>query len=144
MNNIKLTHESLHAIGTSNGVDWNRKQLEILGVSFPPKKGWLKKLIGTEITDVQYQNLIMMRNVKQNQSKAKETAKERKLEPMSQAEQGALLKRLDKKIAKWKEAEYKKRRDELLNKNKQQSNHSKYQPKQYAGPIHRGKDWYAR
>jgi hypothetical protein len=78
----------------------------------------------------------------QNGYNSKETAKERKPEAMSQAEQDALLKRMDKKIQKWKDAEYKKRRDELLNKNKQKSNDGKYTPKVYSGPIHRAKDWY--
>ena len=50
MNNIKLTHDNLHALGT-NGKGFNKNQLHILGISWPPKGGWLKQLIGTEITN---------------------------------------------------------------------------------------------
>ena len=77
MNNIKLTHDNLHALGT-NGIGFNKKQLSVLGISWPPKKGWLSNLIGTEITDVQYQTLLSLRNVKQNAYISKETPPQRK------------------------------------------------------------------
>ncbi len=60
---MKLTHENLHALGT-NGAGWNKKQLEILGISWPPKNGWLKKLIGTEIEEEKYQQLLDFRGAK--------------------------------------------------------------------------------
>jgi hypothetical protein len=136
---IKLTSETLHAIGTSNGVGWNRKQLSLLGVKWPPSKGWLKDLIGTEISVDVYQTLMLLRTSPQNASNAKETAKERKPETMSQAEQDALLKRMDIKIAKWKENEYQKRKAELLSKPKNVIHYPKF-----AKGCHRGKDWYGR
>ena len=77
MNNIKLTHENLHALGT-NGQGFNKKQLHMLGISWPPKGGWLKKLIGTEITDIQYQTILSLRNPKQNGYISKETPLQRK------------------------------------------------------------------
>ena len=77
MNNIRLTHDNLHALGT-NGVGFNKKQLHMLGISWPPKGGWLKKLIGTEITDIQYQTILSLRNPKQNGYISKETPLQRK------------------------------------------------------------------
>jgi len=72
MNTIKLTDENLHALGT-NGKGFNKKQLSVLGISWPPKGGWLKKLIGTEITNIQYQTILSLRNAKQNEYISKET-----------------------------------------------------------------------
>jgi hypothetical protein len=37
--------------GCSPKGGWSRKQLAAIGVSWPPPKGWKKKLIGTRITD---------------------------------------------------------------------------------------------
>ena len=79
MNNIKLTDKNLHALGT-NGKGFNKKQLHILGISWPPKGGWLKQLIGTEITNEQYQTLLSLRNAKQNGYISKETPLQRKPE----------------------------------------------------------------
>lgn len=76
---MKLTHDNLHALGT-NGQGFNKKQLHMLGVSWPPKGGWLKKLIGTEITDIQYQTILSLRNPKQNGYISKETPQQRKPE----------------------------------------------------------------
>jgi hypothetical protein len=73
----------------------------------------------------------------QNGYNSKETAKERKPEAMSQAEQDALLKRMDIKIAKWKENEYQKRKAELLSKPKNIIHYPKF-----AKGCHRAKDWY--
>lgn len=36
----------------------NRRQCKILGVSWSPEKGWLKQLIGTQITEAKYNQYI--------------------------------------------------------------------------------------
>ena len=94
MNNIKLTHDNLHALGT-NGKGFNKNQLHILGISWPPKGGWLKQLIGTEITNEQYQTILSLRNVKQNGYISKETPLQRKpqQQPVSDNQYINLLKR---------------------------------------------------
>lgn len=35
--------------GKSKNGGWTKKQLSILGVSWPPEKGWQNKIIGKEI-----------------------------------------------------------------------------------------------
>lgn len=47
---MKITREWVHEFGTVNGIgaSWSQKQLAILGVPWPPKKGWLSRLIGTD------------------------------------------------------------------------------------------------
>ena len=94
MNNIKLTDKNLHALGT-NGKGFNKKQLHILGISWPPKGGWLKQLIGTEITNEQYQTLLSLRNAKQNGYISKETPLQRKpqQQPVSDNQYINLLRR---------------------------------------------------
>lgn len=52
--------------GMSNHGGWNKEQLAILGVKWPPKKGWKQRLIGTEITELQYVNFIYRRGRKSN------------------------------------------------------------------------------
>jgi len=45
-----ITKEWIHANKTKAG-SWNRKQIEALGLTYPPKKGWQQRLVkwGTEI-----------------------------------------------------------------------------------------------
>lgn len=47
---MKLTKELLHPRGSEH----NKAELEALGLSWPPKKGWLTRLIGAEISEAQY------------------------------------------------------------------------------------------
>lgn len=37
---------------------WSRSQYALLGVPFPPKKGWLKHMEGKFISDTTYQQLL--------------------------------------------------------------------------------------
>ncbi|HTL66709.1 MAG TPA: RNase H family protein [Lacunisphaera sp.] len=47
---IRLTRENLHALSGSPGANgFTRKQVELLGFSYPPPKGWLSGLIGRDI-----------------------------------------------------------------------------------------------
>lgn len=60
---MKLTHEILHSIGTE-GMGWNKHQLELLGVTWPPEKGWLSALIGTDIDDTKFCTLVKLKGVR--------------------------------------------------------------------------------
>lgn len=46
---ITITHERLERAKTPKG-SYNHRQLRLLGVEVPPKKGWADKLIGTQVT----------------------------------------------------------------------------------------------
>lgn len=51
MNNITLTRDNLHALSNSpKKHGFNRRQLELFGISWPPQKGWLSRLIGQTVT----------------------------------------------------------------------------------------------
>lgn len=57
-NTMKLTRENLHALSGSPGqAGFTRKQIEMLGFDWPPVKGWLTSLIGTEIGDDLYASI---------------------------------------------------------------------------------------
>jgi hypothetical protein len=47
---VTLTYIDQHK--TENGA-WTRKQIEALGLTWPPKKGWKKRVVGTELTEKQ-------------------------------------------------------------------------------------------
>ncbi len=47
-----VTEEWLRA-NMNGGIGITAKQLKVLGLLWPPRKGWLKSIIGTEITDKQ-------------------------------------------------------------------------------------------
>lgn len=50
---MKLTHELIMQCRTPTG-GWCKAQLEALGVSWPPKQGWLKEVVGMELTEQQF------------------------------------------------------------------------------------------
>ena len=56
---ILLTKERLYRGGTS-GCGFNRFQLEVLGVEYPPRKGWIRRLVGTEMTLEQYAKFVSL------------------------------------------------------------------------------------
>ncbi len=45
---MKITREWLVANRTLNG-GWSRAQLRIIGVAWPPRKGWIEKVAGREL-----------------------------------------------------------------------------------------------
>jgi hypothetical protein len=55
MKTFRVTAEWLHA-HTGKAGGFNRKQLAVLGVPWPPKKGWLWLAEGTWITEEQRQH----------------------------------------------------------------------------------------
>jgi len=47
-----VTAEWLHAHGT-RGAGWTAEQLRAIGVTWPPRRGWIRQQEGREITDAQ-------------------------------------------------------------------------------------------
>ena len=132
-----LTYDNLHALGSLNGVGWNKKQLACIGVSWPASKGWLQNLIGTEIDTCKYEMAMSLRKDRQIAYKSKETAQHSNPKPMTEGQIKALCIRMDKKIHKMKRDEKSKRRQQLLSQK-----HNRIDlPKMYKR-VHRAKDWY--
>ncbi len=62
---MKLTWELLHSAGTS-GVGFNFQQLHLLGVPWPPKKGWLVDLVGTDISEEVWATVVDLKGKSHN------------------------------------------------------------------------------
>ena len=67
---MTLTHQNLHDLGNKGGNGFNRGQLHALGIAWPPKDGWLRRLIGTEISKERYALALEMKGMKPAQQKA--------------------------------------------------------------------------
>lgn len=52
---MRITREFIMAGRSARG-GWSQYQLSILGVHWPPKKGWVDRVTGKEITDAQAQS----------------------------------------------------------------------------------------
>lgn len=63
---MKLTAEILHSAGTG-GCGFNRQQLQLLGVGWPPKKGWLIRLVGQEVDDRTWQLVLKLKTTRRKQ-----------------------------------------------------------------------------
>jgi len=60
---MKVTLEFLHANSSHpSGQGWTKKQLSILGVDWPPRKGWIDDVVEIELTDEQAAEFISMRH----------------------------------------------------------------------------------
>lgn len=57
-----LNRSILHSAGT-DGDGFNRAQLELLGIKWPPSKGWLNNLIGTYIADETWNKVMALKGV---------------------------------------------------------------------------------
>ena len=62
MNNIKLSEPLVRSI-MSNGIGLNKHQAIILGMTYPLKAGWIRTLIGKEISDNEYASLISLKGI---------------------------------------------------------------------------------
>jgi hypothetical protein len=60
MKTVTLTENLIRAMAT-NGCGFTREQMDILGVGWPPPKGWIKRLIGTAIPEDTYSRLLAMK-----------------------------------------------------------------------------------
>ena len=57
---MKLTRAMIDS-GKSDRGGWNRAQLQILGVSWPPQHGWPSRIIGKEISAKDYERFLELR-----------------------------------------------------------------------------------
>lgn len=57
---IILTKQIIQSVATGS-IGFTSQQLLLLGVSIPPTKGWKKRLVGTEITTENYQQLLSLK-----------------------------------------------------------------------------------
>ena len=61
---ITLNHENLNRLTKNlhtNCIALNKKQLKILDIDWPTKKGWVRELIGVVILDDTYEKLLKLR-----------------------------------------------------------------------------------
>lgn len=66
---MNLTREILHSAGTSN-CGFNREQLYLLGVDWPPVKGWLSGLVGREVSDETWQMVLQLKSIRNRKQRA--------------------------------------------------------------------------
>ncbi len=62
---MTLTFQNIHALATS-GSGFNSSQLFLLCGTTKPKKGWLSRLIGTEISETGYDQIMSMKGVRRS------------------------------------------------------------------------------
>lgn len=55
---LTLTSKMLHDASTKNYHGFNAKQLKVMGLKWPPKRGWLKALVGTQISASKYKDFV--------------------------------------------------------------------------------------
>lgn len=68
--NAKVTlTDALVKAGFSDIGGVTRKQIELLGVEYPPKAGWVKRLIGTEISLENYESFLSLKNTSKRMRK---------------------------------------------------------------------------
>lgn len=71
-----LTKENIEA-GSTSGVSYTRRQLEALGVAWPPVHGWKAGLIGKTISDEKYAEFMRMSGVKGGTKRASQILRDR-------------------------------------------------------------------
>lgn len=76
-----LTDELLRSVATNGYSGWNRKQLELLGVNWPPKSGWLYRLCGTEIPDDRWEVIKQLRGARLSKKKNRHQAPSESMTP---------------------------------------------------------------
>jgi ribonuclease HI len=71
---IRLTRENLHELsGSPSKEGFTRRQVELLGFSWPAPKGWLSSLIGKEIEVSHYERVKLAISAKRLQTKLQAT-----------------------------------------------------------------------
>lgn len=58
-----LQKEHIDSLETGNG-GFNKKTLDLFGIKWPPKKGWKKKIIGKEVNEAKYIDLLNAKQLK--------------------------------------------------------------------------------
>jgi len=68
---MKITEEFLNNISLRKD-GWNRLQLDLLGVAWPPAQGWKQGLLGKEISEETARRLEALRDTTPKQRRAME------------------------------------------------------------------------
>lgn len=55
---MQLTKSLIHSAGSYGGHGFNKAQLNLIGVRWPPKQGWLESLVGKSIPDDTWQKVV--------------------------------------------------------------------------------------
>lgn len=63
---MKITEQNIHSVGT-NGIGFNFHQLYVLGVKWPPSKGWIRELVGKEISDYAWELVVKLKDKGRNE-----------------------------------------------------------------------------
>jgi hypothetical protein len=66
---VKITEEFLNNLSRHKD-GWNRLQLELLGVAWPPAQGWKQGLLGKEISEETVRRLEALRDTTPKQRRA--------------------------------------------------------------------------
>lgn len=66
---MKITEAFIEKIASGEG-GWNRPQLALLGVAWPPAKGWKQTLLGKEISEEAARRLEALRDTTPKQRRA--------------------------------------------------------------------------
>lgn len=63
---MKITREEIHKASSENG-GWKKAQLELLGISWPPKPGWINRTILKEFEEekiIQFKEFNIKKEIK--------------------------------------------------------------------------------
>lgn len=66
---MKLTSQNIHECTTPNG-GWNKAQLAVLGITWPPEKGWIRRLDGKEITEEEFSEVKRLSTLHHKENKS--------------------------------------------------------------------------
>ena len=66
---MKITEEFIEKIASPRG-GWNRPQLALLGVDWPPERGWKRRILGKEISEETAKRLEDLRDTTPKQRRA--------------------------------------------------------------------------
>lgn len=62
---MKITREFIMSGSTNGHAGWNREQLAVIGVSWPPINGWMSRVIGNELSDAKAKLFLGLKGEKQ-------------------------------------------------------------------------------
>lgn len=68
---MKITEKFIRQGASHNGTSgWNKRQLELLNISWPPVSGWIQALIGQEISEDKALLFIELKGKKKEKTKS--------------------------------------------------------------------------
>jgi hypothetical protein len=62
-----ITHELINNGKRSGNGAWTKQQLALIGVQWPPQKGWKQKVIGNKISDADAARFLALKNTTPSQ-----------------------------------------------------------------------------